>query len=148
MRLATFIALALMQGHGLCSAQYLKVDYCDLVANPTAYDGKRVDVIGTFRYGFEWQELYCLKCRGSEKTWVGFPNDPTKGVNRVLRSIPKGMGTVNATFRGVFHGNGGFGDGGYRFLLQVEAIEGAVVISRSGAVPEALKASERRRVCQ
>lgn len=147
MKLTALIAAILMQGVGL-PGQYLNVDYCKLVRDPATYDHKRVTVTATYRYGFEWQELYCLKCRDSGKTWVEIPNDPPSELKRALRGLPKWTGTLNGTFRGVFHSKGGFGDGGYKFALAVEHIDAVSVVSRSGAVPEALSASERSKVCR
>ena len=45
------------------------VEFCDLMADPAKYDGKTVKVRATWRYGFEWDELYCRGCRELGKTW-------------------------------------------------------------------------------
>jgi hypothetical protein len=128
--------------------RYLKVEYCDLLKSPAAYDGKRVSFKATYRYGFEWQEVYCVKCRNSAKTWLEFPSERSKQIEKAGRGTPKGQGTFNGLFSGVFHSGGGFGDGGYKFELELQAIEGVEVVSRSGGVPDVLKASERKKLCQ
>ena len=64
-----------------------------------------------------------------------------------LRRAPKGQGTLNGTFQGIFRAMpGAFGDGGYKFQLELEKVTGIEVISRSGGVPEVLNESERRRL--
>jgi hypothetical protein len=39
-----------------------QVTFCELVSNPELYNGKVVTVRATYKYGFEWQMLYCLDC--------------------------------------------------------------------------------------
>ena len=51
------------------------VTFCDLVRNPDKYDGQEVSVRATYRYGFEWQELYCLDCKDKGKAWLEVPFD-------------------------------------------------------------------------
>jgi len=119
-----------------------------LVKKPSVYDGKRVTVYSTYAYGFEWQELYAMKCRGNGKTWLEYPSDPPKEMKRALRRAPKGQGTLNGRFSGVFEATpGAFGDGGYKFRLVLESVTDVEIISRSGGAPEVLMESERRRLC-
>lgn len=130
------------------SVDYDEVAYCDLVHDPARYDGKRVTVSASYRYGFEWQELYCLTCQGAGRTWLEFPQDPPPEMKRAFKGTPKGQGTLNATFRGVFQAKpGSFGDGGYKFRLVLEDLSAVKVVSRSGGVPEVLIETERRRLC-
>jgi hypothetical protein len=49
--------------------------FCDLVRNPAEYNGKTVTVRATYRYGFEWEELYCLDCLDKGKAWLEVPSD-------------------------------------------------------------------------
>jgi hypothetical protein len=119
-----------------------------LIKRPSEYDGKRVSVYATYAYGFEWQELYGMKCRGGGKTWLEFPADPPKEMKRALRQAPKGQGTLNGRFSGIFRAKpGAFGDGGYKFQLVLESVTDVQVISRSGGAPEALTEAERKRLC-
>src|SRR3712207_4532748 len=53
----------------------LAVAYCDMLANAQDYDGKEVSVRASYRYGFEWQELFCIECRNLGKTWLDFDQD-------------------------------------------------------------------------
>lgn len=127
--------------------QYLSLSYCDLVQNPDRYSGQRVSFTATYRYGYEWQELYCLTCRDAGKTWLEFPQDPPKEMKKAFKGTPKGQGTLNANFKGVFQTNGSYGDGSYKYQLALEHIADVQVISRSGGVPGVLPEPARRRVC-
>ena len=130
------------------NVDYLAVTYCDLVQNPELYSGKRVSVTATYRYGYEWQEIYCLTCRDVGKTWLEFPQDPPDEMERAFKGTPKGQGTLNANFKGVFQARpGSFGDGGYKYQLSLEHIGTVQVVSRSGGVPEVLPEASRRRLC-
>jgi hypothetical protein len=127
-------------------AGYMEVSYCDLIRNPEAYDGKRVAVQATYRYGFEWQELFCLKCRWA-RTWLEFPAEPDRPIK--FHNAPRYQGTINATFYGKFCGRkGAYGDGGYQYQFDVDFARDEKVVSKSGADPSALSPVEQRRVCQ
>lgn len=132
----------------VANVDYLPVAYCDLMLKPDEYDGRRVSVYASYRYGFEWQELLCMRCSSLGRTWLEFPTEPPEGMRRVLRKAPRWQGTLNGTFKGVFRAAPrSFGDGGYRFQLDLELLTDVKVISRSGGVPESLKESERKRLC-
>lgn len=95
------------------------VTFCDLVRNPDKYNGQEVRVRATYRYGFEWQELYCLDCKDKGKAWLEVPFDLDDAAIRPLRRAPKGAGIVNLTLQGVFvSGNHHFGHMGM-YHLQV-----------------------------
>ncbi|QYO65811.1 hypothetical protein [Leptolyngbya sp. 7M] len=122
------------------------VEYCDLVKNPEIFDGKEVTVRATYRYGFEWSEMYCIECRKLGKTWLekGYL---TKNAERVFKKLPKDDGTVNAVFTGTFESSKGpFGDGGYRFRFLLKSLDNVDLVSKSGADPEQLSDKERSKV--
>jgi len=123
------------------------ISYCDLVKNPEKYDGKEVSVRATYRYGFEWQELFCLDCRKTAKTWLEFDNDDTQ-YKASLKKFPKNQGTISAIFTGTFHSSKGpYGDGGYRFQFMVTVISDVEVVSKQGWDPEHLTPIERKKAC-
>jgi hypothetical protein len=124
------------------------VEYCDLVKNPETYDGKEVRLRATYRYGFEWQELFCLACREIGKTWLEFDEELSAKMTARLRKFPKDQGTINGVFSGVFHSSKGpWGQGEYRFQLLVREITSPEVVSRSGWAPDHLRPNERKKVC-
>lgn len=124
------------------------ITYCDTVNDSKKYDGKEVSVRATYRYGFEWQELFCLDCRKVGKTWLEFDDDAVAQYKAALKKFPKHQGTVNAVFTGTFESSKGpYGDGGYRFKFVVRAISNAEVVSKSGWDPEHLPSNSRKKVC-
>lgn len=121
------------------------VGYCDLMRDPGAYDGKQIAVQATYRYGFEIQELFCLKCRGQAKTWLEFE----EGASIKFRRAPRHNGLINATFYGIFLGKrGAYGDGGYRYQFNVHAVRNQKVISGDGRDPTLLPLDVKKRLCQ
>jgi hypothetical protein len=141
-------ALILFASPCFAAGQDSVLDFCEVINRPAVFDGKRVSVRASYRYGFEWQEVYCLECRSLAKVWLAIPPELPKGVQKNLNRLPKNQGTINATFTGVFHGSrSAFGDGGYQYQLDLESLERVVVVPKSGAVPEALPATERAKIC-
>jgi hypothetical protein len=125
----------------------MTVEYCALVKNPEKYDGKEVTVRATYRYGFEWSEIFCLDCRDTGKTWLEI-GDITKKSEKILKKFPKDDGTINALFTGTFESSKGpFGDGGYRFRLMLKEISQAKLVTKSGADPKQLPDDTRKKVC-
>lgn len=126
---------------------YTKVSYCELIDHPEEYDGKQIEVKASHRYGFEWQELLCMKCRGKKKTWLEISLENEDPLKRVLRKLPKDQGIINATFYGVFHTGGSYGDGGYAHMLDLKFMKDLKIISRNGGVPELLPAKIQKQLC-
>lgn len=127
----------------------MTVEYCALIKNPEKYDGKEVTIRATYRYGFEWQEMFCLDCRDTGKTWLEIDDDNiTKKSKKMLRKFPKDDGTINALFTGTFESSkGSFGDGSYRFRFVLKEISQAELVTKSGADPQQLPDDIRKKVC-
>jgi hypothetical protein len=121
------------------------VTVCELLSDTGRFNDATVAVKGTYRYGVEWQDLYCLECLDQGLIWVEFGHKV-----HWPHTAPKHQGTINVAFIGVFHAAGGrYGhQNGYSAALQVTRVQSADVIARSGAHPNALSAEARRRVCQ
>ena len=144
-----FTVFSLLALCWVVAGEDVPLDLCDLIDRPQAFDGKRVTLRASYRYGFEWQEIYCLQCRPLAKVWLAIPTELPKTVQRSLNRLPKNQGTINATFTGIFHGTrSAFGDGGYQYQLDLEGLEKVEVISKSGAVPDALQTGERAKLCK
>ena len=74
-----------------------------------------------------------MKCRGGGKTWLEFPPDPPKEMRRAFRRAPKGQGTLNGTFKGVFQARpGAFGDGGAMASDDIELVKKVRMLASHG----------------
>jgi hypothetical protein len=123
------------------------IDFCDLLKNPETYNGKEVTVRATYRYGYEWQEIYCLGCRNLGKTWLEM-GDITKKSKKILKKFPRDDGTITALFTGIFQSSkGSFGDGSYSFRLILKKISKAELLTKSGGDPKQLPENIRKRIC-
>ncbi|HRV09446.1 MAG TPA: hypothetical protein P5568_13345 [Acidobacteriota bacterium] len=142
------VLLACVVPCGVMEAQQPeRVSFCDLIKEAGKFDGRVVTVTASYRYGFEWQELFCVSCRGAGRVWLNLGEEPSKTLARELRRLPKHQGTINGTFTGVFRGKASaYGDGGYKYQLDLSALTGVDLVSKSGAMPEVLPAPERKRL--
>ena len=58
--------LACIVSCGIIEAQQPeRVSFCDLIKDPGKFDGRAVTLKASYRYGFEWQELFCVSCKGA-----------------------------------------------------------------------------------
>jgi hypothetical protein len=126
------------------SEDYMPVDYCELIKNPSLYDGKKVRVEATYRYGFEWSELYCQDCfELNKRTWVEFNNldescTSKKSLKKLRKDSPKGR-TLSVVFSGTFESaKKSYGhSNGYQFQLNVSCVEKAKVLLEDSPLPTA-----------
>jgi hypothetical protein len=106
-----------------------QVTFCELVRNPELYNGKEVTVRATYKYGIEWQMLYCLDCLDKGKAWLELPYDLADSSVKALKRAPKGAGTVNITVQGVFMSRGHYGHlGGYPYQFVAHKVSNVAVI--------------------
>jgi hypothetical protein len=128
-------------------ATYSATSVCGLLRNRDAFEGRQVTVVGTYRYGFEWQELYCLDCVIIGRIWVEWSDD--ESVARGLSGLPKHAGTANVVVAGIFESGGGYGhEGGYPAQIADAKPLRVEFVSRSDPHPNALTGRQRRKVCQ
>jgi hypothetical protein len=99
----TASSLILLMFLGVTTHAQTTVKFCDLLRNPEKYGDQQVNVRASFRFGFEWQQLYCLDCIDKGKAWLELPNDLDDESERAFKKMPKGAGIVNLTVVGVFH---------------------------------------------
>jgi len=124
------------------------VAFCDLLRNPAQYDGKEVRVRATYRYGFEWSQLYCIDCIDKGKAWLKFSDNLDEASQRSLRKLPKGAGIANLTVQGVFSSVGTFGhSNGYRYQILASKISDVSVIQKGMQAPEMEQKAENRWAC-
>lgn len=147
MPLKMISALSILWAIPLAQQGPQRVDFCDLLNQPESFDGRIVTLRASYRYGFEWQELFCYSCRGAPKVWLEFQDDLPKAAERALKRMPTHAGTVNATFTGVFRGQeSAYGDGGYKYQLEVCDLSDVVTVSKSLVAPEMLPEAEKKRL--
>jgi hypothetical protein len=103
--------------------------YCDLVANPSRYDGQTVRVSANYTVGTEWAYLSDEKCPGeqvnSAKTWVIIPARATlcEDAGQVDTSPPHQINRSESlerkiTITGIFHNSKGGHLGRYPFTME------------------------------
>ncbi len=123
------------------------VSFCDILRSPEKFDGKQISIVASYRFGFEWQELLCISCRGKNKVWLELGDDHPRSLERQLRQLPKNQGIVNGVFTGIFIGKpSAYGDGGYHYQLELLRLTNVTMVSRSSVVPESLNYTERERL--
>lgn len=130
------------------SKQIVDVNFCDLLKNPKDYSAKLIRVKATYRYGFEWSDLYCSNCLDKGIVWIDFTDsfeiDSKKRFRKKIKYSEDGR-TVNVVFVGKFFSNGGYGHlGGYKLKFVAQRIEAAQIIYKSSPVssylPDEVKA--------
>jgi hypothetical protein len=125
-----------------------RVSFCDLVRNPERFKGKEVTVRATYRYGFEWEELYCLDCLDKGKAWLEIPADIDDASEKALKRAPKGAGIVNLTVSGIFESGSTYGhSNGYRYKFVARKISDAAVIVKGSKSPAQEKEAEKQWAC-
>lgn len=122
-------------------------DFCDLLRQPERFDGHLVVFEASNRYGFEWDEIFCISCLGPQRVWLEVKDEPSKRLNRQLKRLPKHSATLNATFTGIFRSKpGAFGDGGYKYQLDLLGLENIEIVSKKSPAPEYLPPKEKKRL--
>ena len=123
-----------------------RVTFCDLVRNPEKYNGQEVRIRATWRYGFEWSQLYCLECLDKGKAWLEMHPDLDEASERSLKRAPK-AGIVNLTVRGVFLSGDTYGhQNAYCYKIVASKISDVAVIWK-GTKPGKEQEAERRWAC-
>jgi hypothetical protein len=122
--------------------------FCDLLRNPEKYNGKEVIVRATYRYGFEWSQLYCLDCLDQGKAWLDMTVSFEDTSARSLKRMPKYAGIVNLTVQGVFVTGGTYGHlNGYRYKIEPYKISDVVVLQKGMQSREQEERVEKRWAC-
>jgi hypothetical protein len=124
------------------------VSFCDLVRDAGKYSGKTVEVRATYRYGFEWQELYCISCLDKGKAWLELPSDPDEASRKAWKRLPKGAGIVNLTVTGVFMSGGHFGHlNGYPHEFIADSVKNVAVVGKGMPRGAQEEGAEKRWAC-
>jgi hypothetical protein len=123
------------------------VSFCELESvsiDPT----QEIRVRAIYRAGFEWSELYSLKCASSPRVWVDFSDDWEAQTRRaVRRELQKNGGTFGVTLRGKLVRGSGYGHmGAYAMKFEVLSVESAKRLDKRSFHSGALTPEMRRRV--
>lgn len=134
---------------GLC-AEVPKAEVrtlCELLQAPASFDGKRVQVGATHRYGFEFSEVYCLGCANDGGVFLEIPITVPK--REAARLTGHHSLTTNVVVVGRFVASGGpFGhDGTNRYKLVAERFLKIERVAKSSYVPSSLPEDLKLRVC-
>jgi hypothetical protein len=119
------------------------VSLCDLLTNPQEFADKLVRVKATYRYGFEWSDLYCSDCESPGDVWVdfteGFEGESKKKYRKKLNENGEVGRTVNVIFVGKFYSGGHYGHmSGYPYKFIAQRVENAKIIYKDSPSPEFL----------
>ena len=106
------------------------ISYCELLREPSLYQGKLVRVAATWHYGFEWSYLYHRECmsRGN-KAWVEFVDEDescpqTKKLSKRLKDDFDNKADVVAV--GTLAVGRGYGHmGAYQYQFTIKCLEKA-----------------------
>jgi hypothetical protein len=107
----------------------ISITYCDLVANPSQYDGLVVRTSANYIVGFEWAYLSDEQCSSgpanTTKTWIIIPDDANlcEDVTEVDKSSPPLIDRSESlerrlTITAVFHNSNGGHLSRYPFTMQ------------------------------
>jgi hypothetical protein len=112
------------------------------------FNGKEFTIRATYRYGFEWQQLYCLACLDKGKAWLEISNDMDSASEKALKHAPKNAGIVNLTVTGIFMSGSTYGHlNGYRYKFVANKVRNISIVSRGMRSPAEERAAEERWAC-
>jgi sulfatase modifying factor 1 len=129
--------------------------YCDLVQHPIRYLGSEVRVVGIYRVGFEWTELYSTRCADTYRTWVEWtgglpcPDAPRPKERASSTGIESYGGTFGLIARGTLRGGDGVGYGhlnAYTFQFDVKCTEQRELLDEESYHQHALTRKMRREI--
>jgi len=134
--------------------------YCELLENRALYWGKHVRVVGIYRTGFEWSELYDTRCPDAARTWVEGSFEACSASERQRRAelaakAEEGTSgsesdgaTLGVVAQGVLYGGGaGYGHmNDYRFQFDVDCTERTVFLDDQSNIVDALTPKMRREI--
>lgn len=145
--LSSFFALSGWQQKSPSNASFSdheiqEVDFCDLLANPLAYDNKVVRTTAIFSYGGEDSvDLYCPECfaRGTARPFFSrsFESCTKPKAVEALSRQKHSSGTVKVVLIGTFY---------KERQLQIECLEQAAYISKEYHLPDRLSAKTLRQI--
>lgn len=128
-----FISLSAEQ-HG----QGTQVDLCSVLQTPQQYDGRQMNIEGTYRVALEASEIYSPACPRAGSVWVDFPNDgDANKAGRKIDRLISSHGTVTGMFTGIFHTGSHYGhEAAYLNKFSMISVRHLRVVDRLGLAPQ------------
>ena len=143
--------------------------YCDLVGSPRQYLDHEVRVVGIFRVGFEWQQLYSSRCADSYTTWLEWGSSGSRrcadlpGPPEIVAEDSSGQdssseeekhielqgATLGVIVRGTLTGGDGVGYGhlnAFTFQFDVSCVESVELLDRRSYTVHALTPDMRKKI--
>jgi hypothetical protein len=130
----SLILIILYLSLGACSSikpseEITSIAYCDLVVNPSLYDGQTVRVSANYVVGFEWAYLSDEKCPSGQdnttKIWIMIPGKANlcEDVAQVNTSLPPKINRSESlerevTITGIFQNSNGGHLGRYPLTME------------------------------
>jgi hypothetical protein len=130
------------------------VSFCDVASHPESYVNKHVRFRVIYRVGFEWQEIYSLRCVNAPSTWVEFSDNFEEVSSRnAMKHMEAGKHfsiSVGVVLDGRLTGyGGGYGHmGGYSLAFTIDRVESAKRLDNHGFHRRALSPEDRKRIEQ
>ena len=150
--LVLLLGVAIVPGQSKSIENVPTVTFCDLSKHPEIYSNKRIRVRAVYRVGFEWQEIYSLRCPDAPSTWLEFSNNIDEGPSRTqLKKMDLGNRfsiSVGVVLEGRLTGyGGGYGHmNGYALAFTADCIESAKRLDTHGFHRRALLPEDRKRI--
>lgn len=124
---------------------------CQLLESPGSYSGRTIRVKAVYRYGFEWSELYSLKCSNDKRIWVEREDRKCEKAGTVEEMEYAGMGgrTYGIVAEGTLIEGDELGYGHFNsfdYLFRIQCFEKAVRLDGKGYVPGSLSTESRKKV--
>jgi hypothetical protein len=128
------------------------IAFCDITTHPERYFKTSVRLRAIYRVGFEWQEIYSLRCADAPSVWLEFSDniDETSS-HKQLKRMEKGNHfsiNVGVVMVGRLTGYGGsYGHlNGYQLSFTIDRLESATRLDNHGFQRHALSPEDRKRI--
>lgn len=130
--------------------QIKNADLCEILKSPQEFEGKSVKVKAVYRYGFEWSEIYTLKCQTNKRIWVETTDkkcqDSSKAEDLPFAGVESKTAGIIAEGKFTFKKEGYGYMNSFDYKFTVNCFEKVTIIDDEGFVPQALTPEQRRRI--
>lgn len=130
------------------------VGFCEVASHPETYLNKPLRFRVIYRVGFEWEEIYSLRCVNAPSTWVEFSDTFDEfSSHNAIKQMDKGKHfsiTVGLVLEGRLTGyGGGYGHmNGFPLAFTIDRVESAKRLDNHGFHRRELLPEDQRRIEQ